>query len=133
MTIPDRILDTLQGALTGLQLPDTSLDQAIAIGIQGEGSNTWLTLIVQDSCVVLVQTASLSSDVEADDFLGVKTAILASSETWLSIAEGGEDRVIQAADKRELEVSGQLSFFIRHVRSIVSLLEKFGRILLIAQ
>lgn len=133
MTISDEKLNALQHALQGLELPHTSLDQAIAIGVQGNATNAWLTLSVQNGVVMHVQAARLESGVDADHLLGVKTAVLASTETWLSIAQGGESRVISAADGREFEVSGQLSFFIRHVRSIVGLLESFGRAVFTAQ
>lgn len=119
-------LANLRNSVMGLEIPRSSLDRKIAIGIKGQPRSSWLTILVHESHVISIDTFQIENTENIEDQLDAAVAILATKEIWAAIGEGGTEVVIQKADARGFDVSGQLSYFIRHARSIVDLLAAFG-------
>lgn len=64
-----------------------------------------------------------------EDRFQAEVSVWADVQIWRDIAAGGMDGFLRAADEKKISISGNLPYFIRHVRSIAALSVAFSQAL----
>lgn len=122
-------LEDAVAALRTMPIARNSVQRRIALGVTGvsdTGQQGWIVLKYDGDSVQSSELHVTQPMDDVDASLDVEVAVLASPEVWIRIGAAGHEGAVLAADRRDLDVSGKLPYFIRNVRSLLDIAVQFA-------
>jgi hypothetical protein len=109
-----------------VRITDASFVAVIGIGVEGvptSDETTWLVLNVASGRATMTSRSATPRKESAERALGVTVGVSATPATWNAIPNRAA--FLAAVAARRFSVVGSSPFWIRHMDSIVELLEHF--------